>query len=126
MGRLAGDARPRQPSRSGRRGDRAVSAERNRHLAQVELRAVAELRPHAQAGEVPQLSDADYSALKEDLEARGLQQPLEVTSAGTILDGHARHRALQQLGVQQVRVFLVEQADEVEYMVLAALRRRQL
>jgi len=38
----------------------------------------------------PPLSDEEYTALKKDIEDRGIQVPIELDSDGNILDGHHR------------------------------------
>lgn len=91
-----------------------------------ERRRVAELRPHPQAGEVPPLAAEEYGAIKADISERGLQVPLEVTAEGVVLDGHVRLRAALELNLDTVPVRVVAPADELEYMLLAAIERRQL
>jgi N6-adenosine-specific RNA methylase IME4 len=57
---------------------------------------------------------------------RGIQVPLDVTAAGVVMDGHQRLRAAITLGLSEVPVRVVTPEDEVEYLMLAALRRRHL
>jgi len=64
--------------------------------------------------------------LVEDIRRRGLLVPLEITKMNVVLDGHLRLRAATELGLEQVPVRLVAPPDQVEYMLLAALQRRQL
>lgn len=92
----------------------------------AELRPVDALRPHADGGRVPALDERGYLALRADIDARGIQVPLDVSADGVVLDGRARHRAARELGLSEVPVRVVIPADEVEFMLLAALRRRQL
>jgi ParB-like chromosome segregation protein Spo0J len=68
----------------------------------------------------------EAEALREDIAGRGIQVPLEITEAGVVLDGRMRHRAALDLGLDAVPVRVVEPPDEVEYMLLAALRRSHL
>jgi N6-adenosine-specific RNA methylase IME4 len=72
------------------------------------------------------MTTEEAEALREDIAARGIQVPLEITAAGVVLDGRMRHRAALELGLEEVPVRIVEPADEVEYMLLAALRRCHL
>ena len=65
------------------------------------------------------METAAYLAFKADIDSRGLQQPLEITEAGVVLDGHARLQAAMELGIEKVEVIVVAPADEVEYMLLA-------
>ena len=67
-----------------------------------------------------------YTAFLTDIENRGIQTPLEITQAGIMIDGHQRLRAAIDLNHDTVPTVVVSPEDEVEYMLLAALRRRQL
>jgi ParB-like chromosome segregation protein Spo0J len=60
------------------------------------------------------------------MQRRGLQVPLDVNGENVVLDGHLRLRAAHELGLAEVPVRIVNPPDEVEYLVLAALQRRQL
>ena len=93
---------------------------------QANLRALSELRLHPDAALVPEMPESEYGTFCLDLEARGLQVPLDVTEAGVVLDGRARLRAAKDLGWKQIEVRVVAPTDEVEFMLLAAIRRRQL
>ena len=92
----------------------------------LELRLVGSLEPHPQASLLPRLDAKAYRAFVADLKRRGLQVPLEITDAGVVLDGHLRLEAARELGWEKVEVRVVSPPDEVEYLVLAALQRRQL
>ncbi len=92
----------------------------------IELRPTGSLRPHPQADEVPAATGEEYRALCADIGKHGLQQPLDVTNDGRVLDGHLRLRAALELGLDQVEVHPVAPADELDYMLRAALLRRQL
>src|SRR5207244_2116305 len=92
----------------------------------VQPRPIASLQPHPQAGLVPRMAPDAYAAFKADIAARGVQVPIEITSAGVILDGHERRRAAQELAIAELDVLVVEPADEFEHIVLCAIQRRQL
>jgi hypothetical protein len=64
--------------------------------------------------------------LRADIDRRGLLVPLDISSNKTVLDGVARLRAARELRIAQVPVRVVAPDDEVEYMLLAGLERRQL
>jgi N6-adenosine-specific RNA methylase IME4 len=89
-------------------------------------RPVAELRPHPQADLVPPMSDQEYAALRESIGRRGLQTPIEIDASETVLDGHQRLRAAHELDLVEVPVRVVETDNQVEYLIEAAIRRRQL
>jgi N6-adenosine-specific RNA methylase IME4 len=72
------------------------------------------------------MTQAENDELRRDIERRGLQVPLEVTPRRVVLDGRGRLRAALELGLPSVPVRVVGPPDEPEYMLLAALTRRQL
>jgi N6-adenosine-specific RNA methylase IME4 len=91
-----------------------------------ETRLIQELREHPQAALVPSMADEEYAAFLADVKGRGLLTPLEVTSEGVVLDGHHRLRAARELQLSELPVRVVTVEDEVEHMLLSALRRRNL
>src|SRR5437868_4935311 len=84
------------------------------------------LRCHKKAVLVPSMSRAEAEALQADIAERGIQVPLEITTAGVILDGRHRHRAALALGLEEVPVKVIDPACPIEYMLLAAIQRRHL
>jgi N6-adenosine-specific RNA methylase IME4 len=84
------------------------------------------LRGHASAALVPSMSVVEAAALQADIAARGIQVPIEITAAGVVLDGRQRHRAALALKLAEVPVRVVAPADPVEYMLAAAIQRRNL
>jgi N6-adenosine-specific RNA methylase IME4 len=93
---------------------------------QQQLQPTRQLRAHEHSSLVPDLDGCAYAALRDDIADRGLLQPLEITSKGIVLDGRQRLRAATELGHATVPVLLVEPADELEHIILAALQRRHL
>jgi N6-adenosine-specific RNA methylase IME4 len=93
---------------------------------QTRFRSPRELRGHREATLVPCMTVEEAEALREDIAARGIQLPLDTTAEGVVLDGRMRHQAALALGLEVVPVRMVEPPDEVEYMLLAALRRCHL
>jgi N6-adenosine-specific RNA methylase IME4 len=87
---------------------------------------VADLQPHPQAAAVPPLAGEAYAAVEADIATHGLQVPLEVTAEGLVLDGCARLKAARKLGFADVSVRIISPPDELEYILRAALMRRQL
>ncbi len=85
-----------------------------------------ELRPHPRADLVPAMSEAEFAAFRADIERREIVKPLEITREGVVLDGRARLRAALELELEDVPVRIVDPKDELEYLILAALQRRQL
>lgn len=97
------------------------------HLsATIEARAVTALRLHPKAGVVPEMSADEYQAFLADLRRRGVVDPLQVTPGGVVIDGRHRLRAARDLGLGEVPVRVVDPEDAVEYMIRAAVSRRQL
>ncbi len=77
---------------------------------------------------MPPLSDDEYDALKADIATRGVLVPIEVDETGAILDGHHRHRACTELGIDPptvVRPGLTE-AEKHEHALRLNLARRHL
>jgi ParB-like chromosome segregation protein Spo0J len=72
------------------------------------------------------MSAAAHTQLRADVERRGIQTPLEITQTSVLLDGRSRLHAALELGQEHVPVRVVAPEDEVEYMVRAAIERRQL
>jgi N6-adenosine-specific RNA methylase IME4 len=93
---------------------------------EAQVRATAGLRPHEQAARLPSSDSSSYQAFTADIEARGVQVPLEINAANVVIDGHQRLRAAQELGLEQLPVRLIAPADELAYMYKAALERKHL
>jgi N6-adenosine-specific RNA methylase IME4/ParB-like chromosome segregation protein Spo0J len=86
----------------------------------------ASLRVHPDADRVPPMSGRTFAAFCDDIAERGLLVPLDVTSGGFVIDGRQRLRAALQLGLSVVPVRRVDPPDAVDYMLRAALARRDL
>jgi N6-adenosine-specific RNA methylase IME4/ParB-like chromosome segregation protein Spo0J len=84
------------------------------------------LAAHAEAARIPVMPEEDYQAFRADVAARGLRVPIEINHEDVVLDGRQRLRAARDLGHERVPVRVVEAADELDYMLRAALLRRQL
>jgi ParB-like chromosome segregation protein Spo0J len=75
----------------------------------------------------PKLSTAELDTLKEDLKARGQQDPI-YTYEDEILDGQNRYHALTQLGVPEDKITFVAYTgdDPIGFTLSANLHRRHL
>jgi ParB family chromosome partitioning protein len=98
----------------------------------VEMWPVAKLREHDRQAEVfCDLKPHEFEALVEDIRERGLQEPIEILPDGTIIAGHQRWWAVQELGHKEVSVVIRHdladdpQAAEAHFL-LSNLARRQL
>lgn len=89
-------------------------------------RPLDELRLHPDAESVPLPDQDTYDQMVEDIAARGVVVPLDITDDGTILDGRTRFRIARNLGIRRLPVRVVAPADEFDYMLRAALLRRHL
>jgi N6-adenosine-specific RNA methylase IME4 len=89
-------------------------------------RPTSELRPHRQATLVPAMPADQYRAFRSDIAERSITTPLEITAENVVLDGRERLKAARELGIEQLPVRIVAPGDEREYMLLCALKRRQL
>ena len=101
----------------------------NTHIPDPEWRLerrLCELRLHDQQERIPTLTAKELKAFIASVEARGVRVPIEITPEGVVLDGRARLHAAEEAGLEQVPVRLVAPDDELEYMLRAALERRQL
>jgi N6-adenosine-specific RNA methylase IME4/ParB-like chromosome segregation protein Spo0J len=92
----------------------------------AEERRVSELRLHDDQEQIPTLAGAELEAFVDSARRNGLRVPLDVSPDGVVLDGRARLHAATVLGIEQVPVRIVEPDDPLEYMLSAALERRQL
>ncbi len=78
---------------------------------------------------LPDLSAEDFSALKADISARGVLVPVEYDEDGSILDGHHRVRACEELGLADWPRFIRKGLSEADKRVHARqlnLARRHL
>jgi N6-adenosine-specific RNA methylase IME4/ParB-like chromosome segregation protein Spo0J len=89
-------------------------------------RLARELRAHPNAAIVPPIGRESFTALREDINRRGIQVPLEITDADVVLDGHLRLQVALGLGLAEVPVRIVNPPDGLEYLLMAAVHRRQL
>src|SRR5579872_4470758 len=89
-------------------------------------RAVSSLRMHPAAAQVPAMSEAEFAALCADIAKHGIEQPLEITRNGLVLDGRHRLRAARELGIARVSATVVDPDDPVAYVLRSAVQRRHL
>jgi hypothetical protein len=75
---------------------------------------------------VPAVSPGEFEALRADIDRRGIQEPLHITPDRVVLDGRARLQAALDLGHPTIPARIVAPPDQLEHMLLAALRRRDL
>jgi N6-adenosine-specific RNA methylase IME4 len=75
---------------------------------------------------VPPLPAPELRALREDIRDHGIQEPLAITAGGVVLDGHQRLQLADELELETVPVRIAKPRDQVEYILRAALLRRQL
>jgi len=68
---------------------------------------------------MPDLSEAEYTALRESLREHGVLVPLVYDERGALLDGHHRLRACGELGIANYPSEVVPCADDAERRTLA-------
>lgn len=73
----------------------------------------------------PRLEGAEFEALKADIQANGLRQPI-VLHGGLILDGGNRHRACIEAGVKPTFVEFAGQGSLAAFVLSANLHRRHM
>ena len=90
-----------------------------------------ELNLHSMTRAFPPMDDAEYAALKADVAANGILQPLLVWQ-GAVVDGRHRLAAATELGISADRIPLRRLADDmpesavVGLMIAANVQRRHL
>jgi hypothetical protein len=104
---------------------------KNIPVAEVSDADVFQVRiDHSRLELVPRPSESDYAILKESIKRKGLEKKIEVEPNGTIIDGHTRYQALQELGIFSVKdhtVVLDLPANAIEaYIFDMNFARRQL
>lgn len=89
-------------------------------------RSVNDLRLHPRADVVPFPEPDQHDELVADIERRGVVVPLDILADGTVVDGRTRLTIARLLGLAEVPVRIVAPDDPFDYMVRAALLRRDL
>ena len=99
----------------------------------VETRKVSELRPHPRQRELfGEPAEDVVATLARSIAADGLMHPIEILPDGTIVAGHTRLAAVEQLGWKEVPcVVLHDLAAEGEeailrYLIRDNVQRRQM
>lgn len=77
---------------------------------------------------MPPLTDEEYQALKDDIEANGVLLPVEVDEDGNILDGHHRAMICKELGIAVPTVERpgMSEEEKEDFAVSVNTNRRQL
>jgi ParB family chromosome partitioning protein len=83
-----------------------------------------DLEPHPLAQLIPEMSDGDYSALRDDVAVNGLREPV-VLYEGKILDGRHRYRACHEV-VRCAHFAEFIGKDPAAYVISLNVRRRHL
>jgi len=94
------------------------------HVEQTRKRT--DLHPHPKAEDVPSPEPEQYDEMLQDIEARGMQVPIDILADGTILDGRTRWQIASTLGLEILPVRVIDPPDPYDYMILAAASRRHL
>lgn len=82
---------------------------------------------HPAADEFPMIEGDAFVALREDIRAHGVRQPIVLASSELVLvDGRNRLRACVELGIDPPVIRLDEDEDEVEFVISTNLHRRHL
>jgi len=96
--------------------------------AVIQYRDPSMLKPHPDASLIPQMGPDEYDDLVEDIEKRGIIDPLVVTEEGHVIDGRERLLAAMANGLQTVpvRAFRGDESEQRDFMLRAAVLRRHL
>jgi N6-adenosine-specific RNA methylase IME4/ParB-like chromosome segregation protein Spo0J len=103
-----------------------MSAPKVRRAESIRAVSPMSLRPHPETARVPALAGAEWDALLADIGRRGIVVPLDVNDELVLFDGRQRLRAALELRLPEVFVRFVAPTDPVEFIVKAALQRRDL
>lgn len=85
----------------------------------------SERQYHDASNICPMMSDKAFDALKEDIKANGLLEPIWIHADGSIIDGRNRHRACLELGVTP-RFETYEGENPVAFSISKNIHRRDL
>jgi site-specific DNA-methyltransferase (adenine-specific) len=91
-----------------------------------DLYPIDRITEHPALDLVPNMRAAEFADLRNDIEERGIQVPVELTADGVLLDGRHRLRAARELRFHAVPFRLVETDDAEAYVLKAAVLRRHL
>lgn len=83
-----------------------------------------ELKQHPLSAAFPSMSEADFLALKDDIEVNGQREPV-LLYEGMVLDGWHRYRACCDLGLKPTQ-FTYNDGDPVAFVKSQNLHRRHL
>ena len=97
------------------------------HSIKEERRDPADLRPHPVVKTMRRWDrdDPRWHAFLDDIKAHGIQEPIEITQDGLILDGETRRQAAKALQLDRVPCRVVEEADATA-IIMRHLNRRNL
>jgi len=86
------------------------------------------LKVHPVASLFPEMSTAEYQALKDDIRERGLMEPIWLAKDGRIIDGRHRYKACRELKIEPtcVRNKYDDDATIAGVVVSLNLKRRHL
>lgn len=86
------------------------------------------LKVHPVALLMPEMTELQYMALRDDIKARGLRTPIILAGDGRIADGRHRYKACRELGIEPnfVRSKYKSDADLAREVVSLNLKRRHL
>lgn len=84
------------------------------------------MKIHPLANIFPTMADADYQALKADIDKHGLREPVW-TYQGSLIDGRHRWRACEELGGGcKTREFRGDESELLAFVISLNLKRRHL
>lgn len=78
---------------------------------------------------LPPLSEEEMAALRADIQAHGVQVPIELDEEGNVLDGHHRLRICQELGIKDYASIIrpgLSEDEKLEHVLRLNLIRRHL
>jgi len=94
----------------------------------MQTMTISELKLHPACARVPRMRPDEWTAFLEDVQGRGVQEPIVVQRGGHVLDGRHRLEAAKARGDHTILVRLVDlsEKEQIEFIIAAALLRRHL
>lgn len=84
------------------------------------------LMQHPLSAAFPSMNEADYLALKDDIDEYGQREPI-IMFEGMVLDGWHRYRACVEIGIEPTKFnFAADKEDPVAFVLSHNLHRRHL
>jgi site-specific DNA-methyltransferase (adenine-specific) len=75
----------------------------------IQTKKLSEIKPYWRNA---RKNDRTIDALKQSIKKYGYNQPISIDAEGVIITGHARYKALMQLGYDEINVIIVDHLSD--------------